>query len=152
MQSYGFSCGAGTVGWLSKDSDAEGLIIHEFGHIFDHNITGEFGYGRNVLGGTTIYDEFGRYVEGIPIGGGAWTRTNDGYKCDTYPCQQHPLGEDGGANTWEDFADMFMNLVMDYSKVYGGPTHGFAPDAFGRARYDWMSSHMNMWVPWSIQR
>jgi hypothetical protein len=152
VQSYGFSCGAGTVGWLSRDSDAEGLIIHEFGHIFDHKITGDFGYGRNVLGSTTIYDEAGRYIEGIPVGGGAWTRWNDGYKCDTYPCQQHPLNELGGANTWEDFADMFMNLVMDYSKVYVGPTHGFAVNPAGKARYDWMSSYTAIWVPWSIQR
>ena len=149
VQSYGFSCGANTVGWLGTDSDAEGLIIHEFGHVFDHNITGEFGYGRNVLGSTTIYDESGNYVEGIPVGGGAWTRTNDGYRCITYPCQQHPLGDDG-ANIWEDFADMFMNLVLDYSAIY--TDGGFASNPAGQARYDWMHSNMTTWVPWSIQR
>ena len=135
---------------MSSDADAPGLIIHEFGHIFDHNITGDFGYGRNVLGSTTIYDEFGRYVEGIPVGGGAWARTNDGYGGITFPYQQHPLNEPGGANSWEDFADMFMNLVLDYSGIYSDG--GFAANPAGQARYDWMSSYMAIWVPWSIQR
>jgi len=54
-------------------------MIHEFGHVFDHSITGEWGYGRTQLGSSTIVDKNGKYVEGIPLGGGAWTRTNDGY-------------------------------------------------------------------------
>ncbi len=142
------NCSQGTGGWLGTSADAQGLIIHEFGHIFDHTITGQWGYGRNVLGSTTIYTESGIYVEGIPAGGGAWTRTDDGYRCDTHPCQQHPLS-DNGNSPGEDFADMFMNLVLDYSGIYSNG--GFAPDRFGQARYDWMHSYMTIWVPWIVQ-
>jgi len=144
------NCSQGTGGWLGTSANAQGLIIHEFGHIFDYTITGQWGYARNVLGSTTIYDELGRYVEGVPVGGGAWTRTNDGYRCATYPCQQHPLNEPGGETAGEDFADMFMNLVLDYSGIY--TDGGFASDLFGQARYDWMHSYMTIWVPWIVQR
>lgn len=144
------NCSQGTGGWLGTDHDAQGLVIHEFGHIFDHRISGQWGYGRNVLGGTTIHTEIGRYVEGIPDGGGAWERRNDGYRGDDYPYQQHPLSVDGGDTAGEDFADMFMNFVLDYSGIYNDG--GFAPDQFGRARYAWMSSYMPTWVPWMVQR
>jgi len=143
------NCSQGTGGWLGTNANAQGLIIHEFGHIFDHTITGQWGYGRNVLGSTTIYDENGRYVEGIPVGGGAWTRTNDGYMGDDYPYQQHPLKRDGNSSG-EDFADMFMNLVLDYSGIYSDG--GFASNPAGAARYDWMYSNMTTWVPWIVQR
>jgi hypothetical protein len=72
------NCSQGTGGWLTNPK-AAGLMIHEFGHVFDHSITGEWGYGRTQLGSSTIVDKNGKYVEGIPLGGGAWTRTNDGY-------------------------------------------------------------------------
>jgi RHS repeat-associated protein len=144
------NCSQGTSGWLGLSGNAQGLIIHEFGHIFDHLITGQWGYGRTVLGSTTIYDETGDYVEGIPVGGGAWTRRNDGYRCDTYPCQQHPLNVSGGETAGEDFADMFMNLVLDYSDIYS--SGGFASNPAGKARHDWMQSQMAIWVPLIIQR
>jgi hypothetical protein len=144
------NCSEGTANWLGSDEDAQGLIIHEYGHIFDHTITGEWGFGRNTLGGTTIVDEFGEYVEGVPPGGDSWTRTNDGYSCDTYPCQQHPLNTEGGNSAGEDFADMYMNYVLEESSIYSNG--GFASNPAGEARFAWMQSNMEIWVPLIVQR
>ena len=135
-------CGTETKDYLTDPED-KGLLTHEFGHLFDHKITGEFGYGRNVLYNSTITDKNGKYVEGKPIGGGAWARMPDGYGGTGRPYMQHPITMDAlGKTQGEDFADMFMNWVQN----------SFADNAAGRARYDWMDARMGAWVFSSVNR
>jgi hypothetical protein len=139
-----YTCGSETNDYAT-DPDDVGLLTHEFGHLFDHRITGSFGYGRNVLGKSTILDANGKYVEGIPIGGGAWKRYEDGYAGTGRPHMQHPLDMGGGcpgSSACEDFADMFMNWAQN----------SFADNAAGQARYDWMDARMGSWVYSSINR
>lgn len=138
---FGFECGAGTGGRLHEYYQG-GLIIHEFGHVFnariannDHALT-----PYNLLGQTTIVDDLGRHVTGLD--NGVFTRTDRGYRPSDdpqgwgSPYQQHSLAMGDGNNTHEDFADMFLNWTYN----------SFADDSAGRARYNWMASNMALWV------
>jgi len=74
-----------------------------------------------------------------PPSPGAYQRTDLGYASLGTPWQQHSLrwGDGQGGNAAnEDFADMFLGWAYD----------GFTDDPAGRARYDWMESHMAEWV------
>lgn len=110
------------------------LVAHEFGHAFNNNIGG---LGVSTLGSTTIKTANGAYVEGNELdvnGNTVWNRTNDGYKSDWFPDQQHPLKYDAAGNTaGEDFGDMFLNWTYN----------SFDTNPAGVARYDWMSAHMS---------
>jgi RHS repeat-associated protein len=135
----GFSCSEGTAGRLSENSQS-GLVTHELGHVFDHSISG-WGYARSVLGQSTITDANGNYVEGRPLDGGGWVRTNAGYRSDWFPDQQHPLRlDDAGRERGEDFADMFMNWTHN----------SFANNPAGQARYAWMNRQMALFVDKAI--
>jgi len=136
----GFECDEGARGRLAEDTQ-RGLVTHELGHNFDHSIDA-WGYGRTMLSQTTIVDANGNYVEGIPFGGGAWARTDAGYRSDWFPDQQHPRRLDNlGQTAGEGFADMFMNWVQN----------SFANDPAGQARHNWMTVHMAEWVPKAMQ-
>ncbi len=100
----------------------------------------------DVYASTVVFHNYADdAAEGIPIGGGAWERRNDGYAGTGRPDMQHPLTMPGscpGPSACEDFADMFMNWAQN----------SFADNDAGRARYDWMDARMGSWVYSSINR
>jgi len=113
-------------------------ILHEFGHVLDvHSGL----YASNL---DPYYDS-----EGNPVDGGySWIRTSVGFKCvDSWKCMEHPpsLGYWDGEEyiydqtSWnakvEQWADLYMNWVLDGT---GDSYHGFAQNAAGDARRDYM--------------
>jgi RHS repeat-associated protein len=102
-------------------------VIHEFGHVFDKQFKAVAGTGHLASDYTQI----------------GWDLTFDGYMCNTYPCVQHPDNDapDGGRGRDEDFADMFLNWVLDANPGY--PSNGFTTDAMGNDRRDYMNKSSN---------
>jgi YD repeat-containing protein len=113
------------------------------------------GAAVNELHGTTIYTQYGDFVEGMETSG--WTRTGYGYRYDPRnnldgkhsqgdqkPYDQHGISDTSGSNpAGEDFADMFLNWVETGQTIYNPKSGenvalGFSADAFGDARFDWM--------------
>ncbi len=135
----GFKCSEGTKGRLNEATQ-KGLVTHELGHTFDHNIDG-WGYGRTQLSVATILDADGNHVTGKNTQN-TFKRTTAGYACDDFPCMQHPIDLDGlGPTPGEDFADMFMNWVHN----------SFATNSAGQARQHWMTTNMGGWLDKSIR-
>jgi len=136
----GFSCSEGTRGKLSAPTQ-KGLVTHELGHTFDHNIDG-WGYGRTRLDRASIIDAFGNHVTGRNAQN-TFERTSAGYQCSDFPCMQHPIDlDDLGPTAGEDFADMFMSWVQN----------SFSNDSAGRARNHWMTTNMGEWLETSMSR
>ncbi len=126
------------------------LVSHEMGHVFNgvivnKTIAGEIPENTpspyNALSVEGIYaipyiNRLSCYsVEQIAgIANGEYLRTLFGYLPNTR--------ENTTASAGEDFADMFANWVMAHSS-YG---NGFANDAYGIARHDWMDWHIYYWL------
>jgi hypothetical protein len=98
-------------------------IIHELGHVFDKQF-------KAVVGG-----EF--WASSYPVQG--WDATYDGYKGNTYPYVQHPAS--GSRGRIEDFADMYMNWVLDMDPAF--PKNGFTNEGMGIERRDMMNNTVN---------
>jgi RHS repeat-associated protein len=147
-EATGFNCWGRTIGHeLTIYSDAKvsstaynRFLTHEIGHIFDNRIGP--GYGSDELVKATFSYADGTFASGVNPATGIWLRTNAGYSCNDYPCQQHPVNTDGGQDPLEDFADMFLNWVynsFDYSTDANG-------NGAGQARYNWVTDHMSEWL------
>jgi hypothetical protein len=142
----GFACNKGSVGKL-KLAAWSGTVIHELAHVFD------FGYcGYNCAQDleTRVYAEDGTWVAGgyFPNTGLPY-RTTDGYRSPRFPDMQHPMSLDGAGfngNFGEDYADMFMNFIIDPNAT--NLDLGFANNPAGNARYNWIrNSILNALLP-----
>jgi RHS repeat-associated protein len=97
-------------------------IIHEFGHVFDNQFE----------------DIYGRKASDYPDN--EWRLTYEGYKDDWYPSMQHPAKDDGYGNRAriEDFADMYLNWVLDMNPAF--PDNGFTNEGLGNDRRNMMNN------------
>jgi RHS repeat-associated protein len=139
-KTIGNSCEAGASGVTCSTGtkvDAR-LIVHELGHTFAIRA----GYKPYTdLGNTEIIDDRGLHVTGKNRQG-VFIRTTLGYIKPNAPWMYHgPLDwPDDWNSPSEDFADMFMNWVFD--------TFDYSLDAYGsgKARFDWMTRHIEEWI------
>jgi hypothetical protein len=110
-------------GSISCDSAMDiGNAIHEFGHVFDNHYQSIFGhFAADYLPAT-------------------YSETESGYMDDDYPSLQHPNRDfgDGTRGRYEDFADMYLNWVLDTNLAF--PQNGFTTDTWGNTRRDWMNT------------
>ena len=85
--------------------------IHEMGHEFDQQYK-----AKNIINDEHLASN---YLTASFINSAA------GFMCDTYPCEEHP-GSDPNLSTpdsSEQFADLFLNWVLDGNPAY--PLNGF---------------------------
>lgn len=106
--------------------------LHEFGHVFDN-----YFYKKN---GEWLASDY------VPE---EWNKSAAGYMCDKMPCLahstvDHPVTEDDPHGLNEEFADMYMNWVLDGNADY--PKNGFADDDVGGARRNWMDGNMLLFL------
>jgi RHS repeat-associated protein len=120
------------------------LTVHELGHVFDISAgwNGALDSGNSAHMLETIYDSDGVYVTGPACQGCPYVRTNEGYRSEGFPDQQHPANISGGQQPIEEFADMFTNWIYD----------SFADNAAGEARYNFMTVNMQHFVNEAIIR
>jgi hypothetical protein len=112
------------------------VIAHEFGHVFNANMVNNgLASPYDVLGDSTIVDANGNWVEGINSAE-IWQRTFSGYQSDRAPDVYHGIRFDDWNSVGEDFADMYMNYIFN----------SFSADLAGTARYNWMDTHMEIWL------
>ncbi len=111
------TCGTGlNLSWSVQ------TIIHQFGHVFDNQF-------QDVVDGQFFASS---YPEN------RWDETFEGYKCSDYPCMQHPYPKSGARGRDEDFADMYLNWVLDMNPAF--PDNGFTTDEWGNKRRDMMNN------------
>jgi len=105
-------------------------FIHEFGHVFDNRY-------NSLTSDTNAYGEDIGASGWVPSD---WEGNSAGYQCDTYPCLQHPASDPTlpGHDLSEEFADMYLNWVLDANPIY--PQNGFTYDEMGNARRNWMDN------------
>jgi len=129
-----------------------GLIAHELGHVFASKIKAlGLGDPNGDMGGASITytDDNGitqwvtgkRYDEAE--GAIKWERGWAGYKGDTALSVYHGSSWDNWNSPVEEFADMFVNWVMDGENGPNGFTNGPA----GNARRDWMNTTISSYLP-----
>ncbi len=112
------------------DSLTVQAFIHEFGHVFDNRY--------NSM--TTDVNAAGEAIGASGWVPGEWNSSPDGYKCGSYPCLEHPASDHTLPihDLSEEFADMFLNWVLDGNPAY--PQNGFTNDNMGKARKNWMDN------------
>ena len=115
------SCAATDPYWIQT-------IIHEFGHVFDNQF--------KAISGT------GHFASDYPDN--SWNLTYEGYKegdgNSRHPSVQHPSKDDyyDERGPIEDFADMYLNWVLDMDIAY--PDNGFTNEGMGNDRRDMMNN------------
>jgi RHS repeat-associated protein len=126
-------------------------LLHEFGHAFDTRY--QFlvrdlkpsGFGTykasDHLASTLIAQEnpFSAQ-EVIRDYNSIIGRTNLGFKCSRSPCQ-----ENIDPYLHEEFADTYMNWILDQKKEY--PDNGFTKNLAGRTRREEIDDLMKQWIP-----
>jgi RHS repeat-associated protein len=112
------TCGSVNESWFVQ------AMIHEFGHVFDNHF--------QIISGT------GHLASDYPDN--SWNLTYEGYKGTSYPNMQHPSKDDdyGERGSIEDFADMYLNWVLDMDIAY--PHNGFTNEGMGNDRRDMMNN------------
>ena len=120
------------------------LVVHELGHSFEKHIwikNGGIYYGTNnpiqLLGEDGIYDVNGNLVTGRGTRNNNLAAPYNGYYSDIIPDQFHARQKIDGDNSFEDWADMFMNWVDDL----------FYPNDAGQALSNWINVNMVEWLP-----
>lgn len=133
------------------------LVSHELGHAFDE-MTGRL---ATTLLDQGVYDTHGSddknswtFITGDDTWGtthynrnGGMKSPDNGYQCDTVPCQYHYLvagGKEMDSDSYtsgEEFADLFLNWSMG----------GFVNNYRGNFLNHWMTTNMVDWVSSSIQ-
>ncbi len=132
----------------SRAGDSE-TLIHEFGHVFDNYFKGHLSsdghFAADYL--NTLKDKKGNYVIGNDSA--AVYRTSLGY-VSGLKSLKHDFSWKGYKDPYdklEEFADMYLNWVMD------GPNssksgYGFSDDSAGNVRRNFMDNNMlNIWLP-----
>jgi hypothetical protein len=130
-----------------------GIIIHEMGHVFD-NRTGSAG-SIGLYKDKELTAVIGGGIDPIT---GNWQRSENGYQStpngangEAKPYVQHYVKDNNGVSYNEDFADMFMNWVVQNERIYNNQDNkwyrlGFSSDIYGNARYNWIDSRMPNWM------
>ncbi len=116
------------------DPKADGLLIHELGHVFLNRLELSYCDLEMDLG----YFEDGVYVHvaGVNPVTGNYERSTRGYGSAERPDIQHGELSPDFNSYKEDFADMFMNWARD----------SFSDDEAGRLRYEWMDAFVRAHV------
>jgi RHS repeat-associated protein len=129
-----------------------GMIIHEFGHIFDNRIGN--GASLDLYNDTELTSIIGGGIDPIT---GNWRRVVEGYQGsgEAKPFVQHYVSDPSGTAYNEDFADMFMNWVETGQLLYNHQDNttyrlGFSSDIAGNARYNWINQRMVGWIQEAI--
>lgn len=132
-------------GTITGEGSGTLWAAHELGHLFNNNLSPNRTQPKYTHGqGLIDLAQEGVWVGTNKISGAvsssSWLgdyKRGDfrGYQSNTFPYIQN---DDLSAS--EDFADMFSNYVHN----------SFAVNDYGRARYDFMDSHMRGWIALAV--
>jgi hypothetical protein len=119
------------------------LVVHELGHSFEKHIWGKNGSkysGTNnpieLLNVEGVYDINNHLITGKGNRNNDRSAPFNGYLSDYIPDQYHPRNMIDGDNTYEDWADLFLNWSFN----------SFSSNIAGDALYNWVSINMKNWV------